>query len=115
MSSEQLRYGTYREFADSHLVRIAALGYNVLQLMAIGDHAYYASFGYQVTNFFAPAHRSGKPNDLKVRIAPFPNPGTRCLMPLFACTTTVTFTAVLATAHTSHVHCYLPLARLQYW
>lgn len=29
------------------------MGYNAIQLMAIMEHAYYASFGYQVTNFFA--------------------------------------------------------------
>jgi 1,4-alpha-glucan branching enzyme len=65
MSSEAHGYGTYREFADTHLRRIADLGYSAVQLMAVADHAYYASFGYQVTNFFAPAHRSGSPEDLK--------------------------------------------------
>ena len=30
------------------LPRIAALGYNTIQLMAIMEHAYYGSFGYQV-------------------------------------------------------------------
>lgn len=29
------------------------IGYNTIQLMAIMEHAYYASFGYQVTSFFA--------------------------------------------------------------
>jgi 1,4-alpha-glucan branching enzyme len=29
------------------------LGYNALQLMAVMEHAYYASFGYQVTSFYA--------------------------------------------------------------
>jgi len=31
------------------------LGYNTIQLMAVMEHAYYASFGYQVTSFFAPS------------------------------------------------------------
>ena len=35
-----------------------ALGYNTIQLMAIMEHAYYGSFGYQVTSFFAPSSRS---------------------------------------------------------
>lgn len=30
-------------------------GYNAIQLMAIMEHAYYASFGYQVTSFYAPS------------------------------------------------------------
>lgn len=33
--------------------------------MAVMEHVYYASFGYQVTSFFAPASRSGPPDDLK--------------------------------------------------
>ena len=30
-------------------------GYNAIQLMAVMEHAYYASFGYQVTSFYAPS------------------------------------------------------------
>lgn len=33
--------------------------------MAIHEHAYYGSFGYHVTNFFAPSSRFGTPEDLK--------------------------------------------------
>jgi 1,4-alpha-glucan branching enzyme len=47
------------------LPRIAKNGYNVIQLMAIQEHAYYASFGYQVTSFFAPSSRFGTPDQLK--------------------------------------------------
>lgn len=32
---------------------LQSAGYNCIQLMAIMEHVYYASFGYQVTNFFA--------------------------------------------------------------
>jgi 1,4-alpha-glucan branching enzyme len=53
--------------AESVLPRIAALGYNAIQLMAIQEHAYYASFGYHVTNPFAVSSRSGTPEELKVR------------------------------------------------
>ena len=45
--------------------RIHHLGYNVIQLMAIMEHAYYASFGYQINSFFAASSRFGTPEDLK--------------------------------------------------
>ena len=53
------RVGTFPEFTKYVLPRIQKLGYNVIQLMAIMEHAYYASFGYQVTNFFAASSRYG--------------------------------------------------------
>ena len=33
--------------------------------MAVMEHAYYASFGYQVTSFFAASSRFGTPEELK--------------------------------------------------
>lgn len=65
MSSEERRVASYREFADNVLPRIQADGYNTVQLMAIMEHPYYGSFGYQVSNFFAPSSRFGTPDDLK--------------------------------------------------
>jgi 1,4-alpha-glucan branching enzyme len=65
MATEQERIGTYREFADDVLPRIARAGYNVVQLMAIQEHPYYASFGYHVSSFFAASSRFGPPEDLK--------------------------------------------------
>ena len=68
MAQEHGGIGSYREFADNTLPWIRYCGYNTLQLMAIQEHPYYASFGYQVTNFFAPSHRYGTPEDLKYLI-----------------------------------------------
>lgn len=65
ISSPELRVATYKEFTKNMLPRIKNLGYNVIQLMAIMEHAYYASFGYQVNNFFAASSRYGPPEDLK--------------------------------------------------
>ncbi|KAI8381474.1 1,4-alpha-glucan-branching enzyme GBE1 [Radiomyces spectabilis] len=64
ISSSEPRVATYKEFTKNTLPRIAYLGYNAIQLMAIMEHAYYASFGYQVTSFFAPSSRYGTPEDL---------------------------------------------------
>ncbi|MCJ1462318.1 alpha-1,4-glucan branching enzyme [Pseudocyphellaria aurata] len=65
ISSPELRVTTYKEFTKNVLPRIHHLGYNVIQLMAIMEHAYYASFGYQVNSFFAASSRFGTPEDLK--------------------------------------------------
>lgn len=65
MAGEEERVHTYREFADEVLPRVAALGYNVVQLMAVQEHPYYGSFGYHVSSFFAPCNRFGTPEDLK--------------------------------------------------
>ena len=68
MAQEEPKIGTYHEFADRILPRIQRLGYNTLQLMAIMDHPYYASFGYQVGCFFAASSWYGEPEDLKYLI-----------------------------------------------
>ena len=65
MATEEYRVGTYREFADNVLPRIKYLGYNTVQIMAIMEHPFYGSFGYQVSNFFAASSRFGLPEDLK--------------------------------------------------
>ncbi|KAL8996150.1 MAG: hypothetical protein Q9188_006637 [Gyalolechia gomerana] len=65
ISSPELRVATYKEFTKNMLPRIQHLGYNVIQLMAVMEHAYYASFGYQVNSFFAASSRFGPPDDLK--------------------------------------------------
>ncbi|KAH9938639.1 glycoside hydrolase [Fomitopsis serialis] len=57
ISTTEYRVGTYKEIRD--------LGYNTIQLMAVLEHAYYASFGYQVTSFFAASSRYGTPEELK--------------------------------------------------
>lgn len=47
--SEEPRIGTWSELRRCVLPRVAALGYTALLLLAVQEHGYYASFGYQVT------------------------------------------------------------------
>jgi 1,4-alpha-glucan branching enzyme len=68
MAQDEEKIGSFREFTVGVLPRIVAAGYNTLQLMAIQEHPYYGSFGYQVSSFFAPSSRYGTPEDLKVLI-----------------------------------------------
>ena len=65
MALEEERVGTYLEFTEQILPKIKKAGYNTIQLMAIQEHPYYASFGYHVSNFFAPTSRFGTPDELK--------------------------------------------------
>lgn len=80
MSSQEQHVNSYRDFADDVLPRIKANGYNTIQLMAVMEHSYYASFGYHVTNFFACSSRSGTPEDLKYLIDKAHSLGLQVLM-----------------------------------
>ncbi len=80
MAQDAEKIGSYREFIDNVLPRVVDSGYNTLQLMAIQEHPYYASFGYQVSNFFAPSFRYGPPEDLKALIDAAHGCGLRVLM-----------------------------------
>ena len=65
MAAEEEKVGTYNEFRENILPRIAQAGYNCIQIMAIQEHPYYGSFGYHVSSFFAPSSRFGTPEELK--------------------------------------------------
>ena len=65
MSSKEEKVSTYDEFRTSVLPRVAAAGYNCIQIMAIQEHPYYGSFGYHVSSFFAASSRFGTPEELK--------------------------------------------------
>ncbi len=65
MATEEYKVGTYTEFRERVLPHVLRAGYNTLQLMAIQEHPYYGSFGYHVSNFFAPSSRFGTPEELK--------------------------------------------------
>lgn len=65
MAQNKEGVGTYTEFRDHILPRIAKDGYNAIQIMAIQEHPYYGSFGYHVSNFYAPSSRFGTPDELR--------------------------------------------------
>jgi len=65
MAQDKYDVGSFKEFEENTLPRIKALGYNTIQIMAIMEHPYYGSFGYQVSNFFAVSSRYGTARDLK--------------------------------------------------
>lgn len=65
MAQQEEKVGTYNEFREKILPRVAKAGYNCIQVMAIQEHPYYGSFGYHVSNFFAASSRFGTPDELK--------------------------------------------------
>lgn len=65
IASAEAKICSYAEFTANVMPRIVKLGYNAIQLMAVMEHVYYASFGYHVTNFFAVSSRFGNPEELK--------------------------------------------------
>ncbi len=80
MALEAPRVGTYGEFEQYILPKIADTGYNAIQLMAVQEHPYYASFGYHVSSFFAPSSRFGTPDELKSLVDAAHKRGIRVLM-----------------------------------
>lgn len=80
ISTPEPKIGSYKNFTKNILPVIHTLGYNTIQLMAIMEHAYYASFGYQITNFFAISSRFGTPEDLKELIDEAHRLGIRVLL-----------------------------------
>lgn len=65
MSSEQEKVASFEDFRTTVLPKVKKLGYDTLQIMALQEHPYYGSFGYQVSNFFALSSRFGTPEEFK--------------------------------------------------
>ena len=80
MAQDAEKVGSFREFTDNILPRIAKAGYNTLQLMAIQEHPYYGSFGYQVSSFFAVSSRFGTPEEFKELIDTAHGSGLKVIM-----------------------------------
>ena len=67
MAQREEKVGTYNEFREKILPRIAEEGYNCIQIMAIQEHPYYGSFGYHVS-IFCCLFPFGTPDELKALI-----------------------------------------------
>jgi 1,4-alpha-glucan branching enzyme len=62
---ENNRWLTYRELAPRLVEHVLRLGFTHIELMPVAEHAYYPSWGYQVTGYFAPTARYGTPDDFR--------------------------------------------------
>ncbi len=82
MSGEQEGVASFDYFRENVLPRIDGLGYNTIQIMALQEHPYYGSFGYQVSNFYALSSRFGTPEQFKALVDEAHGRGIRVVMDL---------------------------------
>ncbi len=56
---------TYLDLADELVEHVTSMGYTHVEFMPVTEHPLVASWGYQVTGFFAPQSRLGRPDELR--------------------------------------------------
>ncbi|HET9956505.1 MAG TPA: 1,4-alpha-glucan branching protein GlgB [Polyangiaceae bacterium] len=59
------RFLSYREIAHRLVAHVQKLGFTHVELMPVAEHAFYPSWGYQVTGYYAPTSRYGTPDDFR--------------------------------------------------
>jgi 1,4-alpha-glucan branching enzyme len=55
---------TYRESAGRLVDYVVEMGFTHVEFLPLAEHAFYGSWGYEPTGFFAPTSRYGDPQDL---------------------------------------------------
>ena len=59
---------TYLELADELVEYVTWQGYTHVEFMPLAEHPFEPSWGYQVTGYFAPTSRFGRPDELRYLI-----------------------------------------------
>jgi 1,4-alpha-glucan branching enzyme len=56
---------SYRELADQLTEYVVGLGFTHVELLPVGEHPFGGSWGYQVSSYYAPTARFGRPDDFR--------------------------------------------------
>ena len=56
---------SYRELAEPLVLYVKRMGFTHVEFLPVAEHAFYPSWGYQVTGFYAPTSRFGTPDDFQ--------------------------------------------------
>lgn len=65
VAEEENRFVSYLEFAQTLLPYVLEMGFTHIELLPIAEHPFEGSWGYQVTNYYAPTSRFGTPDELR--------------------------------------------------